>query len=259
MKNKLTLNENELVSLIEKVAKDTKTQKITEQGRKLKKQIRRTEKLQKQQDEDFFEGISDDVIVLDLFNQPERLKDSVDYTKYPNLRELTELTLLTQTVEMATTVFMVNAFYVAGKTCELRIENYADKFEQLDNLLKLPLGKVYSAMIDLSKFGLGGRKYEKIVKDFVNKCVKLINLLNNHATAIRDFKSDGLEDVEDVWDNSNQMKGAVSEKIFHELGTAIFEKLECPAPVDINADDGTWWSRTFGGKKKSKEKVFSID
>tara|TARA_R110002020_G_scaffold325393_1_gene540991 strand:+ start:104 stop:877 length:774 start_codon:yes stop_codon:yes gene_type:complete len=257
MKNKLTLNENELISLIEKVARETKKDKITEQGRKLRKQIRKTEKLQKKQDEDFFEGITDEVILLDLFKQPKKLIDSVDYTKYPNLRELTELTLLTQTVEMATTIFMVNAFYAAGKSCEQRMENWASKYNQLEALLRGPLGKVYSAMNDMADFGMAGSGYEKIVNRFVNKSVKLINMLNNHPTAIEDFAQANEEGVEELWDNSTNLKTNISEKTFDAVGTAIFDGLECPPPVDIGVDDGTWLSRLFKGKKKKK--TFTID
>jgi hypothetical protein len=114
-------------------------------------------------------------------------------------------------------------------------------------------------MIDLSNFEMSTRSYRNTVKSFVNKAIKLINMLDNHSTAQADFQAAGVEDVASLWGTLNNMKANISEKTFDMLGDSIFDSLECPEPVDIGADKGSWLSRTFKRKKKEPKKVFSIN
>ena len=63
--NKLALKESELVSLIEKIAMDTKSEKIDEQARDLKRQIRKTSRTQRKDDKEYFENMSNALLTGD--------------------------------------------------------------------------------------------------------------------------------------------------------------------------------------------------
>ena len=119
--NKLTLDESELVSLIEKIAKDTKREKLQEQARDLKRQIRKTSRTQRKDDKVYFENMSNALLTAELIS--DEIKD-VDYKKYPKLNELSKMTLMKQTIETATALYTVFNLYNSGETCEERQENF---------------------------------------------------------------------------------------------------------------------------------------
>ena len=257
-KNNLTLTEAQLVSLIEKISKDITKDEVTEQGRKLKKQIKKTAKLQKRQDEVFFTDISEKLTKEDGYEYGgiHATIDDVNYKKYPNLKELTEKTLLTQTIEMGTIIYTIYTFMSGGDNCEMRKENMT--LQNLDDFLNKPLVEVYGDMIDMSKQIPGFP--DRDVRRFVGRAEKLINMLHNHDKAISDFERGGVSDVVELWSKITNTKSAVSELTFDTIND-VLKDLECPPPVDIEGDNPNWWKRTFGGKDKKdkkKSKVFKV-
>tara|TARA_R110000824_G_scaffold269809_2_gene458265 strand:+ start:896 stop:1672 length:777 start_codon:yes stop_codon:yes gene_type:complete len=253
-KNRLTLTENELVSLIEKISKDMTTDELTEQGRKLKRQIKKTAKLQKRQDEVFFTDISEKLTATEYeYGGIHATIDDVNYKKYPNLKELTEKTLLTQTIEMATIIYTIYTFMEGGDNCEMRKENM--KLQNLDDFLNKPLVEVYGDMIDMSKQIPGFP--DRDVRNFIKKAEKLINMLHNHDKAISDFEKGGVSGVVELWTKITNTKSGVSELTFDTISDVLSD-LTCPPPVDIEGDNPNWWKRTFGGKDKKDKKKSNV-
>ena len=152
---------------------------------------------------------------------------------------------------MGTIIYTIHTYMMGGATCEERKDKM--NIEGLDNFLNQSLSDVYGDMRDFAQ-AIPGFPYRDIRK-FISRAEKLINMLHNHDKAISDFKAAHVEDVMSLWDKIRNEKEALSEKTFDTISELINdESLPCPPPVDIDADDGTWLSRTFGGKKKKDSK-----
>ena len=240
--NKLTLKESELVSLIEKIAKDSRKERVDEQARDLKKQIRKTSRDQRKADKEYFKNMSNELLNNDLIS--EKIKD-VDYKKYPKLNELSKQTLMKQTIETATALWMVYNLYNAGETCEERQENFT--LDGLDNFLVLPLNEVFGGIKTMAD--LPGGELKRPVKKFLKNASKLVNMLYDHKRAQKHFEAAGLEDPMDQWMKLTNYKSQISE-----LATdALMEVIVADCPVE--GAEGTetkkrkWWQK----KKKSFE------
>jgi len=241
-KNKLTLKESELVELIEKIAKQAKGEPIKEQG--LKKQIRKSNRAKRKDDEAQFETLSNELITTNLVNND---IEDVDYKKYPKLNELSKLTLMKQTIESATALYVIHSFYKAGETCEERQDNY--NLDGLDDFLNKPLNVVYGGMESMSKEIPGG-VLRRTVSKFIKKAEKLINMLYDHKTAQKHFKDAGLENPMDQWSKINTYKSTVSE----EASDLVMEMVDIDCIGNsVVPEKESKLARLFKGKKKSFE------
>jgi|TARA_R110000744_G_scaffold162942_3_gene279603 hypothetical protein len=241
-KNKLTLKESELVDLIEKIAKQTKDEQIQEQG--LKKQIRKSNRAKRKGDEATFKTLSNELLTTNLVNDD---IEDVDYKKYPKLNELSKLTLMKQTIESATALYIIHSFYNAGETCEERQDNF--NLDGLDDFLNKPLNVVYGGMESMSKEIPGG-VLRRTVSKFIKKAEKLINMLYDHKTAQKHFKEAGLENPMDQWAKINTYKATVSENATDLVTDMVY--IDC-ATEEVVPEKESKLARLFKGKRKSFE------
>ena len=241
--NKLTLKESELVDLIEKIAKESRGNTIEEQGG-LKKQIRKSNRAKRKDDEATFKMLTNSLLNTNLVNDD---IEDVDYKKYPKLNELSKLTLMKQTIESATALYIIHSFYNAGETCEERQDNF--NLDGLDDFLNKPLNVVYGGMESMSKEIPGG-VLRRTVSKFIKKAEKLINMLYDHKTAQKHFKEAGLENPMDQWAKINTYKATVSENATDLVMDMV--GIEC-ATEEVVPEKKSKLARLFKGKKKSFE------
>ena len=239
--NKLTLDESELVSLIEKIAKDTKREKLQEQARDLKRQIRKTSRTQRKDDKVYFENMSNALLTAELIS--DEIKD-VDYKKYPKLNELSKMTLMKQTIETATALYTVFNLYNSGETCEERQENFT-----LDGLVTKPLNVVLGSIRDMAE-GIPGGVLKRTINKFLKKVEKLVNMLYDHKRAQKHFEAAGLEDPMDQWMKLTTYKSEISELATNALMDVIVA--DCPVEGVEGAETKKrkWWQK--------KEKSFKF-
>jgi len=241
--NKLTLKESELVDLIEKIAKESTENTIEEQGG-LKKQIRKSNRAKRKEDEVTFKTLSNSLLTTNLVNDD---IEDVDYKKYPKLNELSKLTLMKQTIESATALYIIHTFYKAGETCEERQDNF--NLNGLDNFLNKPLNVVYGGMESMAKEIPGGILKRKVSR-FIKKAEKLINMLYDHKTAQKHFKDAGLENPMDQWSKISSYKSTVSEDASDIVMDMV--GIDC-ATEEVVPEKKSKLARLFKGKKKSFE------
>jgi hypothetical protein len=239
--NKLTLKESELVSLIEKIAKDTKGEKIEEQARDLKRQISKTSKAQRKADKDYFKNMSNQILNGDLII--DEIID-VDYKKYPKLNELSKMTLMKQTIDTATALWMINTLYTIGETCEERQSNF--NLNKLDDFLLLPLNEVFRGMKTMAD-NIPGGVLKRPVNKFLKKAEKLVNMLYDHKLAQKHFKDAGLNDPMDQWNKLTRYKSEISELATDALMDIVV--VTCPVEGEVGPETKKkkWWQK----KKKS--------
>ena len=241
--NKLALKESELVSLIEKIAMDTKSEKIDEQARDLKRQIRKTSRTQRKDDKEYFENMSNALLTGDLIS--DEIKD-VDYKKYTKLNELSKETLMKQTIETATALYMVFNLYNSGETCEERQSNFT--LDGLDDFLTKPLNVVFGGIQDMAE-NIPGGVLKRTTRKFLKKAEKLVNMLYDHKKAQKHFEAAGLEDPMDQWMKLNNYKSQISELATDALMDVVVADCAIEQAGGAGPKKKKWWQK----KKKSFE------